>query len=39
MPYAEILFISAETGQRMHKLFEIIEVVIENQNLRILLVS
>ncbi|MBB2182999.1 ribosome biogenesis GTPase Der [Lachnospiraceae bacterium MD1] len=35
MPYAEILFISAETGQRMHKLFEIIEVVIENQNLRI----
>ena len=35
MPYAEILFISAETGQRMHKLFEIIEVVIQNQNLRI----
>ncbi|MGF7144053.1 GTP-binding protein [Anaerotaenia torta] len=35
MPYAEILFISAETGQRLHKLFEIIEVVIQNQNLRI----
>ncbi len=35
MPYAEILFISAETGQRMHKLFEVIEVVIQNQNLRI----
>jgi GTP-binding protein len=35
MPYAEILFLSAETGQRMHKLFEIIEVVIQNQNLRI----
>ena len=35
MPYAEILFISAETGQRMHRLFEIIEVVIQNQNLRI----
>lgn len=35
MPYAEIIFISAETGQRMHKLFEVIEVVIQNQNLRI----
>lgn len=35
MPYAEILFMSAETGQRMHKLFELIEVVIQNQNLRI----
>jgi GTP-binding protein len=35
IPYAEILFISAETGQRLHKLFEIIEVVIQNQNLRI----
>ncbi|MBE5966396.1 MAG: ribosome biogenesis GTPase Der [Lachnospiraceae bacterium] len=35
MPYAEIIFISAETGQRLNKLFEIIEVVIQNQNLRI----
>jgi len=35
MSYAEIIFISAETGQRLHKLFEIIEVVIQNQNLRI----
>lgn len=35
MPYAEIIFISAETGQRIHKLFETIEVVIQNQNLRI----
>lgn len=35
MPYAEILFISAETGQRLHRLFESIEVVIQNQNLRI----
>lgn len=35
MPYAEIIFISAETGQRMHKLFEVIEVVIQNQNLRV----
>ncbi|HKL79447.1 MAG TPA: ribosome biogenesis GTPase Der [Mobilitalea sp.] len=35
MPYAEILFISAETGQRLHKLFETVEVVIQNQNLRV----
>lgn len=35
MPYAEILFISAQTGQRIHKLFELIDVVIENQTLRI----
>ncbi len=35
MPYAEILFVSAETGQRLHRLFETIEVVIQNQNLRI----
>ncbi|HHV13857.1 MAG TPA: ribosome biogenesis GTPase Der [Clostridiales bacterium] len=35
MPYAEIIFISAETGQRMHRLFEAVEVVIQNQNLRI----
>ncbi len=35
MPYAEILFVSAQTGQRLHKLFETIEVVIQNQNLRI----
>ncbi|MGB4658018.1 MAG: ribosome biogenesis GTPase Der [Mobilitalea sp.] len=35
MPYAEIIYISAETGQRMGKLFEVIEVVIQNQNLRV----
>ncbi|MDI9509199.1 MAG: ribosome biogenesis GTPase Der [Bacillota bacterium] len=35
IPYVEIIFISAETGQRLHRLFEIIEVVIQNQNLRI----
>ena len=35
MPYAQILFVSALTGQRMFKLFEMIDVVIENQNLRI----
>ena len=35
MPYAEILFISAKTGQRTDKLFESIDTVIANQNLRI----
>ncbi len=35
MPYAEILFISAETGQRLGRLFETIDMVIENQTLRI----
>ena len=35
MPYAEILFISAETGQRIPKLFETIDMVLENQTLRI----
>lgn len=35
IPYAQILFISAETGQRLNKLFDLAEVVIQNQNLRI----
>lgn len=35
MPYAEILFVSAETGQRLHKLFDMIDVVIENCTQRI----
>ena len=35
MPYAEILFISAQTGQRLPKLFETIDMVLENQSLRI----
>jgi GTP-binding protein len=35
MPYAEIMFISAETGQRLPKLFEKIDMVLENQTLRI----
>ncbi len=34
-PYAEILFISAKTGQRMVKMFDSIEMVIQNQNLRV----
>ncbi|MDY3248807.1 MAG: ribosome biogenesis GTPase Der [Candidatus Choladocola sp.] len=35
MPYAEILFISAETGQRLPKLFETINMVIDNQTMRV----
>ncbi len=35
MPYARLLFISAKTGQRIDKLFEVIDVVIENRSLRI----
>ena len=33
--YAEFLFISAATGQRLTKLFEMIDVVRQNQNLRV----
>lgn len=35
MPYAEYIFVSALTGQRMGKLFDLIDMVRENQNLRI----
>ncbi|MBQ3664556.1 MAG: ribosome biogenesis GTPase Der [Lachnospiraceae bacterium] len=35
MPYAELLFVSAMTGQRLNKLFDLIDMVIENQTLRI----
>ncbi|MCH1983674.1 ribosome biogenesis GTPase Der [Ruminococcus sp. OA3] len=35
MPYAELMFISAETGQRLPKLFETIDMVLENQTLRV----
>jgi GTP-binding protein len=35
MPYAEMLFISAVSGQRLNKLFELIDMVIENQTLRV----
>ncbi|MCR4642278.1 MAG: ribosome biogenesis GTPase Der [Lachnospiraceae bacterium] len=34
-PYAELLFISAETGQRLPKLYDTIDAVIENHALRI----
>ena len=35
MPYAEMVFISAKTGQRLPKLFETIDAVIQNHALRI----
>lgn len=35
MPYAEIIFISALTGQRLTKLFDLIDMVIENHALRV----
>lgn len=35
LPYAEILFVSAKTGQRLPKLFDSIEIVIQNHALRI----
>ena len=35
MPYAEILFVSAKTGQRMHKIFDMIDMVIENNSMRV----
>ena len=35
MNYAEIIFISAETGQRISKLFGMIDDVIENHTLRV----
>ena len=35
MPYAEMLFISALTGQRTNKLFDTIDMVIENHSLRV----
>ena len=35
MPYAEIMYVSAKSGQRLPKLFEKIDMVIQNQNLRV----
>ncbi len=35
MPYAEILFISAATGQRLNKMFELIDAVIDSQTMRV----
>jgi GTP-binding protein len=35
MPYAEILFISAKSGQRLNKIFETIDIVLENNSMRV----
>ena len=35
MPYAELIFISAKTGQRFPKIFDLIDTVVENCTLRI----
>lgn len=35
MPYAEIMFISAKTGQRLHKIFGMIDMVIQNNSMRV----
>ena len=35
MPYAEIMYVSALTGQRLTKLYDMIDMVIENQTLRV----
>lgn len=35
MPYAEIMYVSAKTGQRLSKLYDMIDMVIANQTLRV----
>ena len=35
MPYAEIVFISVKTGQRVTKLFDMIDIVLESSTLRV----
>jgi len=35
MPYAEMVFISALTGQRISKLYEVIDAVVENHAMRV----
>lgn len=35
MPYAEIIFISAKSGQRLNKIFELIDVVIADNSMRV----
>ena len=35
IPYAEIMFVSALSGQRLNKMFDMIDMVIENQSMRI----
>jgi len=35
MPYAELVFISAASGQRVNKIYDLIDMVVENHALRI----
>ncbi|MBQ2577284.1 MAG: ribosome biogenesis GTPase Der, partial [Lachnospiraceae bacterium] len=35
LAYAEILYISAKTGQRIQKIYDTIDMVIQNQNMRV----
>ncbi|MCR4739265.1 MAG: ribosome biogenesis GTPase Der [Lachnospiraceae bacterium] len=35
MPYAAMIFISAQTGQRLNRLFDLIDTVVNNHSLRI----
>lgn len=35
MPYAEIMFISAKTGQRTGRIFDMIRMVLENNSMRV----
>lgn len=35
MPYAELLFLSAKTGQRLYKLYETVDAVVENHAMRV----
>ncbi len=35
IPYAEYLFVSAKTGQRLEKLYDLIDMVRENQTMRV----
>ena len=35
IPYAEIIFISAKTGQRLGKIYDTVDLVSANQNMRI----
>ena len=35
MPYTQIMYVSAETGQRLVKLYDMIDTVVENHSLRV----
>ena len=35
MPYAQVMYVSALTGQRLAKLYDMIDMVIENQSMRV----